>query len=119
MVRRNESASSLVGHPDYRYRVMVTIAMVDYQPNGFPTGPEFDYLAEIETAVAASLEQGQASLHVLSVTIDGVRDLIFHSRAPTQIDKRLEKIRHLFPYRQITSSIEIDRKWRVFKEFAS
>jgi len=118
MLRRNESASSLAGHADYRYRVTVTVAMTDFQENGLPTGPESGYLEEIEIAVAKSLEAGQDALQILSITIDGVRDLIFHSRAPTQVEVKLKEIRQRFPYRRITSSIELDRRWRVFKEFA-
>jgi hypothetical protein len=117
-IRQNVSASSLIGCADYKYRVTVTIAMIDAQSSGLPTGPECDYLGAIETAVGESLEAGQDALHVLSVTIDGVRDLIFHSRAPLQIEAKLKAIRQRFPYRQITSSIEVDRRWRVFKQFS-
>jgi len=117
-VRRNKSASSLAGHADYKYRVTVTVAMVDAQPDGLPTGPESAYLEEIETAIAECLEAGRDALQVLAVTTDGVRDVIFHCRAPVQAEARLEQIRQRFPYRRITSSIEVDRTWRVFREFA-
>jgi len=116
-VRRNDYASSLVGHADYMYRVTETVAMIDPQPNGLPTEAEPAYLEEIEIAVAECLEAGQDCLQILAVTTDGFRDVIFHSRAPKKVEASLEEIRRRFPYRRITLSIEADRKWRVFKEF--
>jgi hypothetical protein len=117
-IRRNESAAQLKGHAEYGYRVGVAVPLLAHNHDGLPSSEEMEALNEIEDALSAAFENQQASLHVLAVTTNAMREFIFYTRVPAEIEARLSTVRRLFPHRELQFYITPDSKWEGYAQFA-
>jgi len=117
-VRRNTSAASLAGHPDYRFRVGVAIPLKSPKADGLPGNDEMNELNAIEDALCARLEVNRESLHVLSITTQGMREFIFYTRSPAEVEPALEALRSEVAGHELQSYVAEDPKWGVYAHFA-
>jgi hypothetical protein len=117
-VRRNATAASLVGHPEYRFRVGVAVPLREPKPDGLATNDEMEELNAIEDALCRCLEREQASLHVLAITTAGMREFVFYTRSPALVGPNLASLRSQFATHELQSYVEEDPKWSVYAQFA-
>lgn len=117
-IRRNESAVNLKGHPEYAYRVGVAIPLVAPNDDGLPSNEEMEVLNKIEDALSDAFEKQQASLHVLAVTTNAMREFIYYTLVPAEIEARLNTVRLLFQDRELQFYIANDAKWDGYAQFA-
>lgn len=114
IVRRNDSARELSGHTAYCHRVGIAIPLREPDANGLPTGAEISILNEIEDALAKSLEAEQDSLQVLAVTTNSMREFVYYTRVPTDIEPRLKVVQESFRSHELQFYVEEDAKWEGF-----
>ena len=117
-VRRNESAAQLKGHPEYGYRVGVAVPLLDSRNDGLPSNDEMTTLNGIEDALLEAFEKQQASLQVLVVTTNAMREFMFYTRVPSEIEARLNRVRSQFPGHQLQLYVAADAKWDGYAQFA-
>jgi len=117
-VRRNDSAKQLMRHAEYRYRVGVAIAFREPTIDGLPTGNEMPILLQIEEALAEKLEEDQASLQVLSITTNGMREFVFYTRLPSIVPAVVEKVQARFTFHRVQHYVKEDPRWTVYNSFA-
>src|SRR4051812_29643295 len=79
LVRRNDSAKQLRGHPDYNHRVGIAVPLRAPDECGLPRSAEMSQLDAIEDLLSARLEANQDSLQVLTLTTGGMREFIFYT----------------------------------------
>lgn len=117
-VRRNESAAQLKGHAEYGYRVGVAVPLLAPNSDGLPTNEEMEALNRVEDALSAAFENQQASLHVLAITTSAMREFIFYTRVPAEIEARLNTVRLQFPERELQFYVAADSQWDGYAQFA-
>lgn len=117
-VRRNQSAISLAGHADYKFRVGVAIPLIEPNSDVLPDNTEMDQLNTIEDQLCEVLERRQESLQVLSITTRGMREFIFYTRSPSVATSAIDGLRMHIKTHEIQSYIAEDPKWGVYAQFA-
>ena len=118
-VRRNDSGAELQGHADYKFRVGVAIPLLEPRPDGLPTKEEMETLLRIEDALSDRLQRNQASLQVLSITTNGMREFIFYTRSPSIVPTAVQGVQAQFPSHHVQHYVQEDRKWTVYRQFTS
>ncbi|MEN4041107.1 MAG: DUF695 domain-containing protein [Anaerolineaceae bacterium] len=117
IVRRNESARRLRGHPDYVHRVGVAIALHEGDSRGLPAQAEIDMLNQIEDALVNALEANQDSLQVLAVMTNAMREFVFYTRVPRQIEARIKHVQQQFRSYELQFYVAEDAQWEGFTQF--
>jgi uncharacterized protein DUF695 len=116
-IRRNESATQLKGHPKYDHRVGVATKIIVPNADGLPSIEEMKILNNIEDALSAAFEKKQDSLCVLTVTTNAMREFMFYTRVPTEIEARLNTVRQQFPSRELQFYVQVDSEWDGYAQF--
>ena len=116
-VRRNNSAKQLASNPEFRYRVGVVIPLLAPNEVGLPSNEEMESLNQIEDELSLWLEKDQASIQVLSITTDGMREFVFYTRTPRMIENAINNVRSKFTLHEIQFYIKEDKKWFVYRQF--
>ena len=117
-LRRNESASDLARHPDYRFRVGVAVPLRAPNEHGLPGTAEIEQLNVIEESLVSRLESEQRSLHVLAITTGGMREFIFYTRDHVFSQTVFEALRDEVSSHQLQAYIAEDPKWSLYRQFA-
>lgn len=118
IVRRNDSARELRGHAAYQHRVGVAIPLRQPDANGLPMPEEITALNDIEDALATALESQQDALQVLAVTTNSMREFVFYTRVPAEIESRLRALQESFSSHEIQFYVAEDPEWQGFTQFA-
>ena len=117
VVRRTESAKELRGHRAYGHRVGVAIPLRTPDSRGLPTEAEAVVLNAIEDALAGSLESNQDSLQVLALSTNAMREFVFYTRVPSDIEARLKSVQERFPSHDLQFYVAEDANWEGLAEF--
>ena len=117
VVRTNESAKGLMGHTDYKHRVGFAVPLKAPNDAGLPQGDEVGLLDEVEDALADILEAEQNSLMVLVVSTSGMREFVFYTRTPSQIEGYAQSVQQNFAEYELQFYVEADPDWELFKSF--
>ncbi len=59
IIRRNDSAKQLIGHPDYIYRAGFAIPLLNPTSDGFPAKEETETLNLIEDELSSKMTKDQ------------------------------------------------------------
>jgi len=117
IVRRNDSASELVGSPEYRTRVGVASPFKRPTANGLPERQESDQLYEIEDALRTRLEADELALLVLTITGGNVKELVFYTRDRSKAGLIIDALRSEVTSHEVQNYLEDDPDWSVYREF--
>ena len=117
VVRRNDSASELIGSPQYRTRVGVASPFKRPTENGMPEREESDQLYEIEDTLRTRLESDELALLVLTITGGNVKELVFYARDRGKAQLAIDAVRSEITSHDIQNYLEDDPDWAVYREF--
>jgi hypothetical protein len=117
-VRRNDSASELLGHSEFRFRVGVAVPLKAPNEDGFPGNDEMEQLNVIEDTLSSRLEAEQQSLQVLAITTGGMREFVFYTRDAAAAKAILEQLRATESTHELQGYIAEDPKWSAYRQFA-
>ena len=107
------------GHPLYDRRLTVSLAFESVGPEGMPSdSDEFAAAGEAGDRIAEALEAGQQSLHALTITGSGRRDVIFYTADPDAALDRLAALRAEGLGFPVDAEVEWDSYWGLFRAFA-
>ena len=106
------------GHPLYDRRLTVSLPFTSVGPEGMPDDDEeFAAAGEAGDRVAEVLEAGQQSLHALTITGDGRRDLHFYTADPDGALDRLAGLRAEGLGFPVGAEVEWDTYWGFYRMF--
>lgn len=117
VVRRNDSASELIGSAQYRTRVGVASPFKQPTENGMPEREESDQLYEIEDTLRTRLEADELALLVLTITGGNVKELVFYTRDRDKAGLTIDALRSEVTSHEVQNYLEDDPDWVVYREF--
>jgi hypothetical protein len=118
-VRRNNFAKQFSENPEFTYRAGFAIPLLKPNELGFPSSKEMKVLSQIEDELTAQLEKDKASILVLSITANGMREFVYYTRCPEIVKTIVNNSRSKFSGYEIQFYIEEDKDWSVYKQFAA
>ena len=116
ILRLNQTAKDLRGHPAFPFQFYLTIPIAAPKPDGLPTPEEHDALALIETAATTLLESANESILVAVVTTDAKKDMIFYSSNSNAAEAKVARLRQEHPSHEFQLEIQRDPNWKVFND---
>lgn len=109
---------AVAGHPLFDRRLTVTFPFAAVGPNGMPEDDdEFAAACDAGDAVAEALEAGQQSLHALTLTGRGERQVTFYTADPGAALDRLAAVRAEGLGRPCDAEVEWDSYWGMYRSF--
>jgi hypothetical protein len=116
ILRLNQTAKDLRGHPALPFQFYLTIPIVAPKPDGLPTPEEHDGLAVVETAATTLLESANESILVAVVTTEAKKDMIFYSSNTQGVEAKIARLRQDHPSHTFQLEIQRDPNWKVFND---
>jgi hypothetical protein len=117
VVRRNDSASDLLGSPAYRTRVGIALPFARPTETGLPDNDEAAELYQIEDAICDRMGADELALLVLTITGGNVKELVFYTRDPKKAQLAIDAVRTRVTSHEIQNYVEDDPEWDVYREF--
>jgi hypothetical protein len=118
-VRIRQGARAVFAGGAYMHRVGIAVPLREPDRNGLPQGAEFNDLARIEDILASALEREGKSVHVLSITTNGMREYVFYTSDPDGVSGAFLTLQAQVRSHQLQLSIEPDPMWEVYGQFTS
>ncbi len=112
IIRRNNGYSESGKVPGYEHQVGIAVPLRSPEPTGLPS-PEENIKLD---AICNSLQEQAASLLVAIITTSGMREFVFYTRAPEQLQLRFEELRGQITSHEIQLMIHIDKTWEIYHQ---
>lgn len=116
-VRINESARSLIGHPDYGIKLGFAVPMKPAAGNNLPDPATNEALSELEDQIIATVADGAEGVHVMTLTSAVMKELVFYIQPGADIAAMHESLRHANATRDVQCQAVWDREWEAFAGF--
>ena len=117
VVRRNDSASDLLGSSTYRTRVGIAMPFLRPTEHGMPDKEESEELYRIEDAICERMAADELALLVLTITGGNVKELVFYTRDPKKAQQAIDAVRSQVTSHLVQNYVEDDPEWDVYREF--
>jgi hypothetical protein len=118
VVRSNTGYKGFGRVAGYEHQVGIAVPLRAPEPNGLPSRAENAELEAIEKSICAELEFEAESLLVAIISTGGMREFVFYTRDPKQVERRFDFLRKRIPTHQIQLMIQADKRWKVYARFA-
>jgi hypothetical protein len=115
VLRFSAEAKRLSGHPEYKHQVGIAIPFNSPNEAGFPESSEMEDLNVIEDLLSDSLEENNESLLVAVFTTGGMREFVFYTSNPEQVNNKFKQLQEKISTHQIQLMIQPDKKWYTYK----
>ena len=112
LVRRNETAASLVGDPRFPERVTIAVPL----PRGADYTPA-DALHEVEALLVGSLERDRRAIGALVLTTDERREFVFYTADAAWADRIVADLRQKAAPYELRSRTDRDPRWELYTSF--
>jgi len=118
VVRRNDSASDLLGSSTYRTRIGIAMPFKRPTAHGMPEKDESEELYRIEDAICQRMGADELALLVLTITGGNVKELVFYTRDPKKAQLAIDAVRRQVTSHLVQNYVEDDPEWDLYREFA-
>ena len=98
--------------PGYEHQVGIAVPLRAPESTGLPSPADAE-LGEIEEVICSSLQEQAESLLVAIITTGGMREFVFYTRAPKELQQRFEQLRDRIKSHEIQPMIQADKAWRI------
>ena len=117
VLRINQGAKALAGHPEYGYQAGVATTL--NQPNelGHHDAEKGAQLGVIEDALVDAFQAGNEALFVLSYCVASTKEWVFYAGDPEVIKTRFHDVRSRTSTHALQLLIREDRSWDVCASF--
>ena len=116
IVRSNTGYRELKRVTGYEHQVGIAVPFRSPEPSGLPSPEEHVELDAIEDAISNSLQEQAESLLVAIITTSGMREFVFYTRAPQEVQHRFEQLRSRIASHEIQMMIQLDEAWEIYTE---
>jgi len=116
IVRSNTGYREFGSLPGYEHQVGIAVPLRAPEPTGLPSPAENAELSEIEDVICDSLEHQAESLLVAVITTSGMREFVFYTRAPQELQQRFPQLRGRITSHEIQLMIQPDKTWGVYAQ---
>jgi hypothetical protein len=104
--------------PGYEHQVGIAVPLRAPESTGLPSPAEDAELGEIEEVICSSLQEQAESLLVAVITTSGMREFVFYTRAPEQLQQRFQQLRSRITSHQIQLMIQLDKAWGIYAQLS-
>jgi hypothetical protein len=118
IVRTNTGYREFGALPGYEHQVGIAVPLRAPEATGLPSPEENAELGVIEDAIRDSLQERAESLLVAVITTGGMREFVFYTRAPKQLEERLKQLREHITSHEIQVMIQPDKNWEIYRQFS-
>ena len=91
--------------------------MRDPDANGLPSTEEDLELGDVEDALCGLLESDASTLLVAVITTGGMREFVFYTRKPKEVETAFESLRQSITSHEIQLMIQPDKRWNTYSQF--
>ena len=114
-VRSHTGYREFKGVTGYEHQIAIAVPLRDPDANGLPKSAENEELNAIEDAICPLLEAANESLFVAAVTTGGMREFIFYSKSPDQVQAKFQQLRNKITDHKLQLKVQPDKEWgRLF-----
>jgi Family of unknown function (DUF695) len=117
IVRKNEGESIEANKKEFGVRLGVAVPFRASDANGMPTAEELPALARIEDLLCAEVEQGGRGVHVLAITTNGMRELVFYVVESAWAEGCVARVRPQVADHELQMYTAPDPTWSLYSEF--
>lgn len=117
LIRRNESAQALIGHPELGIKLGFAVPFTVETGSGLPDPDENARVSEIEDQIIEAVAAGATGVHVLTLTDSTCKELIFYIQAGADIAAIHEKLMAEVTSHEVQCIAEHDSDWDLYREF--
>jgi len=103
-----------IGDTNYPYVAYITFHYNKYNNTGLPDTNDTNTFSEIENNDLLVFEENGLSIHLASVTQDGIRDYIFQTSNPEKFLNLTKYIKNNYPQYNVECEIIKDPKWEHY-----
>jgi Family of unknown function (DUF695) len=114
IVRSNTGYQGFGSVPGYEHQVGIAVPLNAPDATGLPSSGENAELQTIEDAICPALEEQAESVLVAVITTSGMREFVFYTRAPREVQQRFGKLRDRVTSHKIQLMIQPDKDWAVY-----
>ena len=118
-IRINQGLESVIGHKDLQHQAGITVAILNPMKNGLPNNEEEIQLQKIEEIIASELKEMGIAVFAAVVTTGGTREFIFYTGNPKTVETSFKILTGKVYTHTLKLNIQKDKKWLVYKQFAS
>ncbi len=116
LFRKNLSSTVSTYRPSHGHLAYFTFAFTPKDESGLPSTSDFEALTDIEETELDFLTSGGIAVFVAVVTVPGIRDFLFYTKAPHDFLARAEAVRDRHPRFQSGCQISPDPDWSQFDD---
>ena len=119
IVRSNKGYRAFGSVAGYEHQVGVAVTLCSPEPNGLPSpaeNAENKELGAIEDTISNALQVEAESLLVAIITTGGMREFVFYTRAPQQVEERFANLRESLTSHEIQLMIQPDKTWGLYAQ---
>jgi len=116
IMRLNTSYREVGSVPGYEHQVGIAVPFHAPEATGLPSPEENVELTAIEDAICPAIEEQAQSLLVAIITTGGMREFVFYTRAPQEVQKQFERLRERITSHEIQLMIQPDKNWDVYAQ---
>jgi hypothetical protein len=98
----------------YEHQIGIAVPLIKPETTGLPSTTENEQLGEIEDQICESLEKEAMSLLVAVITTSGMREFVFYTRNPRQVEDSVVELRKRIASHQLQLMIQPDKAWGVY-----
>jgi hypothetical protein len=102
--------------PGYEHQVGVAVPFHAPETTGLPSAEENVDLTAIEDVICPTIQAEAQSLLVAIVTTGGMREFVFYTRTPQEVQKQFERLRERITSHEIQLMIQRDKDWGVYAQ---
>jgi len=118
VVRANAGYREFGSLPGYEHQVGIAVPLRAPESTGLTSPAEDAELGEIEDVICNSLQEHAESLLVAVITTSGMREFVFYTRAPEQLQQRFQQLRDRITTHRIQLMIQPDKTWGVYAQLS-
>lgn len=116
IVRSNSGYREFGSVRGYEHQVGIAVPLRAPEPSGLPSTAESAQLGEIEDVIRNSLKENAESLLVAIITTSGMREFVFYTRAPQQVQQRFEQLSKRITSHEIQLMVQLDKTWEIYAQ---
>ena len=116
IVRCNKGYRAFGSVTGYEHQVGIAVPLRSPEPNGLPSPAENKELGAIEDTICNSLQVQAESLLVAIITTGGMREFVFYTRAPQQVEERFAHLHEDITSPEIQLMIRPDKAWGLYAQ---